>query len=80
MPIYEYRCNDCNKVSEFLFGVTKENIEIICKNCRSRNMSKIFSKSYVSIGKNVNQAGKTCCGRDERCERPPCSYDVKCER
>ncbi len=80
MPIYEYKCDDCGKVSEFLFGVTQEGVEIICNHCGSKNMNKIFSKSYVSVGKSNNLAGKTCCGRDERCEKPPCSDIGKCER
>lgn len=49
MPIYEYRCNDCDKKSTFLVGVTGDTqLNIICQNCKSENLSRIISKvSFV---------------------------------
>lgn len=81
MPVYEYQCKNCGKVSEFLIGVVQENIEIKCKYCGSKELNKIFFKSFVSRGGNLipYQGGKTCCGRDERCKVPPCS-DGTCVR
>ena len=82
MPIYEYRCNNCGGVSEFLEGVGQEKIEKICKHCGSKKLSKIFSKSFVSTSGHLigSQGGTTCCGRTERCETPPCSDDGVCKR
>ena len=82
MPIYEYKCNTCSKISEFLEGVGQERIEKLCKHCGAKNLSKIFSKSFVSTSGHIigSQGGTTCCGRTERCEKPPCSDDGTCKR
>jgi len=82
MPIYEYRCKDCGQISEFLEGVGEERVEKVCKYCKSKELSKIFSRSNVSMGGHIigSQGGTTCCGRTERCEKPPCSDDGVCKR
>jgi len=82
MPIYEYKCKDCGKVSEFLVGVTKDAVEIKCSFCNSENLDKIFSQSFVSTSGHIigAQGGKACCGRDERCDTPPCSDGSTCRR
>lgn len=82
MPIYEYKCRDCGKVSEFLIGVTKENPEIKCGFCNSKKLDKLFSQSFVATSNRIigSQGGKTCCGRAERCDTPPCSGGGVCKR
>ena len=82
MPIYEYKCKDCGKISEFFAGVSQQKLDIKCEYCGSRKMSKIFSKSYVITNSSVigSQGGKTCCGRDERGDSPPCADDSLCKR
>ena len=47
MPIYEYRCNDCGKISEFLLIKTDETFIPQCKRCKSKKMSRILSKVRV---------------------------------
>jgi len=42
MPIYEYRCNQCSKVSEILVGVSSDNEAFTCKHCGSNDLEKIF--------------------------------------
>jgi len=81
MPIYEYECRNCGKISEFLIGVMEKEARIECKYCRSKEMNKIFSKSFISTGGDLinMQNDKTCCGKDERCDIPPCS-DGACQR
>ena len=75
MPIYEYRCNNCGKISEFLVGVVREELEIKCNHCGSKELNKVFSRTgLVKSGHLIaSQGGKTCCGRTERCDVPPCS-------
>lgn len=82
MPIYEYKCKNCGKVSEFLEVVGEGKIERFCKHCGSRELTKIISVSNVSSSGHFigSQGGKTCCGRDEPCETPPCSDDGICKR
>lgn len=82
MPIYEYKCRDCGKISEFLVGVGQGKAEIKCNSCGSKELEKIFSQNFVSTGSRImgSQRGKTCCGRDERCDTPPCSSGGVCRR
>ncbi len=47
MPIYEYRCNDCGKVSEFLLIKTDETFIPECKRCKSKKMTRILSRVRV---------------------------------
>lgn len=82
MPIYEYRCADCGKISDFLEGIGQEEIEKECKYCGSKQLNRMLSVSHVSSGRSTvgSQNGGTCCGRAERCEKPPCSDDEICKR
>ncbi|MCD6599276.1 MAG: zinc ribbon domain-containing protein [Dehalococcoidia bacterium] len=78
MPIYEYRCLSCGKISEiFLRGSESEDIE--CPLCGSKNLEKLLPASYA-IKMNSSMSSRTCCGRIERCEVPPCSEDATCRR
>ena len=47
MPIYEYRCEDCGKVSEFLLIRTGETLIPQCKRCKSKKMSRVLSRVRV---------------------------------
>lgn len=82
MPIYEYKCEKCGEITELLVGVVQEESNIECKNCGSKELVRIFSKSNVLTKGNLigSQKGKTCCGREERCDKPPCSDGGTCRR
>jgi len=47
MPIYEYRCQDCGKVSEFLLIRTDEDFVPQCKKCKGKKMSRVLSRVRV---------------------------------
>jgi putative FmdB family regulatory protein len=47
MPIYEYRCEDCGKISEFFLLRTDEAFVPECKKCKSKKMSRVLSKVRV---------------------------------
>ncbi len=47
MPIYEYRCEDCGKISEFLLIKSDETFVPQCKKCKSKKMSRVLSKVRV---------------------------------
>jgi len=47
MPIYEYRCDDCGKISEFLLIKTDKNFVPQCNRCKSKKMSRVLSKVRV---------------------------------
>ena len=47
MPIYEYRCDDCGKISEFLLIKSGETLVPRCKRCQSKKMSRVLSRVRV---------------------------------
>ena len=79
MPIYEYQCKSCGEIGEFLVGTSGSEAEIICKNCGNNELEKVMSVTAFSMGEK-RPSGGTCCGREERCETPPCSTDNVCRR
>lgn len=78
MPIYDFRCKECGKVSE-IFLRDFHSGAIRCPGCGSEHLEKLFSVPYVVRGE-ASAPGTTCCGRTERCEAPPCSTDDVCRR
>jgi putative FmdB family regulatory protein len=47
MPIYEFRCEDCGKISEFLLIKAEEVFIPQCKRCKSKKMSRVLSRVRV---------------------------------
>lgn len=80
MPIYEYRCNQCSKVSEILVGVGSDDEAFTCKHCGSNDLEKILSVSSFTFSGSTRAPGTTCCGREERCDTSPCSTGGICMR
>lgn len=78
MPIYEYRCKNCGERVEILVR-SGSNGSPICPNCGSALLEKLLSVPHVMMGQR-RPAGRTCCGREERCETPPCSEGGACRR
>jgi putative FmdB family regulatory protein len=78
MPIYEYRCQSCGAVSEIWEGVGTRRDPIVCKKCGENALEKVLSISHAV--KNSRPKGATCCGREERCDKPPCSSGSSCQR
>ncbi len=79
MPIYEYRCSACGKVSEIMVGIGEHSDEVRCSHCGSTSLSKV--PTFASIAKHYSRPhGKTCCGRDERCDTPSCETNGPCCR
>jgi putative FmdB family regulatory protein len=64
MPLYEYLCLDCGKVSEVL--ILRSDDEPQCQACSSANLKKLLSahSSYSgsSGGRLPGPGDSTCCG------------------
>jgi putative FmdB family regulatory protein len=79
MPIYEYQCNACGAISEFLVGIGPKSETLSCKECGSPELGKMISVSHPLKGER-RAPGHTCCGREERCSTPPCGAGGSCRR
>jgi putative FmdB family regulatory protein len=78
MPIYEYRCLECGRISAiFLRSLNSQNVR--CPACGSYKLDRLLSASYT-LKTGASTPGMTCCGRTERCETPPCSSNDTCRR
>jgi len=47
MPIYEYRCNQCEKEFHQLILTRRETTRVRCKFCQSRNLTRLLSAFSV---------------------------------
>lgn len=63
MPIYEYRCPECGKKSEFITFRISEPVPEVCKHCSSESIQRIPSRVRVRLSEET---------RMERLADPSC--------
>lgn len=80
MPIFEYRCRDCGAGFESV-ALPGRKEQARCPQCGSAGLEKQFS-AFATPGRSGAGApgGGTCCGREERCDSPPCDEGGTCRR
>jgi putative FmdB family regulatory protein len=73
--MFEYKCGSCGTVSEFLVGVSQDREQILCGDCGSHHMMKVFSPMSFSV---KTEAQGCACGmqRGETCEAAGCPNAV----
>ena len=79
MPIYEFRCQQCREVFDFLLANLTDSRTLTCPVCGSQNLERLISAPSLLKGM-AKEVGITCCGREERCETSPCSTGERCQR
>jgi putative FmdB family regulatory protein len=47
LPIYEYRCRDCRRVSSFLVLNFKEPFTPLCRHCGGQSLERLLSRVHV---------------------------------
>lgn len=72
MPIYEYRCAGCGRVFESLRALAVADDPAPCPDCGKAAKRILSAPAGIRMGAG-RAPGSTCCGRDERCDSPPCS-------
>ena len=83
MPTYEYQCTACGLRFERRQAMTEAPV-VECPECRGE-VHRVISggggfilkgaahgRSAHGSACSLEHAGRTCCGRDERCDKPPC--------
>lgn len=84
MITYEYECESCGLQFEFRQAITEELLHE-CPKCKGKLNLTVSGGSGFMIkenrrerrGRNSNgcsfeSSGRTCCGQEERCGKPPC--------
>lgn len=71
MPIYEFRCLECNNTFEKLFFNSDETIELCCPDCKSQSFERVVSESNYALGagpggKQTKISTKSC-GPSNKC-------------
>jgi len=79
VPIYNLRCHVCGEVSEFLVANFSDSTTLACPGCGSQSLERLISAPSLLKGR-AHAPGATCCGKEERCETPPCSTGEQCLR
>ncbi len=49
MPIYEFKCNGCNKKFETILTSSAKVSEVTCPECQSKNIKKTISASSYRL-------------------------------
>ena len=59
MPIYTYVCEDCGEKFDCLVGVGKDDKELKCKKCGSKNIEQTIASFNVGSS-DISSSGSTC--------------------
>ncbi|MDD5167405.1 MAG: zinc ribbon domain-containing protein [Syntrophales bacterium] len=70
MPIYEYECEGCGAINEFIVFDDHEALQ--CKSCQSGNLRKLMSAHNTATSNETfaGPAGGGCCGSPHSCGTP----------
>jgi putative FmdB family regulatory protein len=49
MPIYEYRCQECRRISSFLILNLNDPFAPVCKQCGSLSLERVISRVHVRL-------------------------------
>ena len=78
MPIFEYRCTDCDAVTEVLVRTPTDEENVTCESCGGSKVHKMLSAAAVAVkggadGRSPDCGREArCCGRSAPCDAPPC--------
>ena len=76
MPLYDYKCDSCGKVTEFRF-TTFDGASVACPDCGSDNMEKLLSASYMIKMGTPSSCG-TCLEPSSSCQDSGCPSGGSC--
>ena len=64
MPIYEYKCNDCDNIFEILTTSSKPEDKVQCSKCKSDKITKLISTGSFKLnsGTGLSSAAPSGCG------------------
>jgi len=57
MPLYEYRCPECDTRLEILRRISEADAELVCPNCKTALMTRQFS-TFATTGCGSGGAGR----------------------
>ncbi len=79
MPIYEFKCMDCEEFVEFLLKSADEEVEMVCSKCKSENLERVISATNYSMGagSTPSSSGQGASSTTRKCSGGSCTtYDI----
>jgi putative FmdB family regulatory protein len=75
MPLYEFKCQDCDKYIEILVMNKEEEVEMKCPDCGSVNLERILSSTSHVMG--IAPGGQASAVKTRNCSSGSCTtYDI----
>lgn len=74
MPIFEFKCLDCDQYMEILVMNKQEEVEMACSHCGSGNLERILSTTNLAIAGAAAQPANSGAGAQTRtCSSGSCT-------
>jgi putative FmdB family regulatory protein len=74
MPIFEFKCLDCDEYMEILVLNKQEEVELVCSKCGSGNLERILSStSHVVTGGGSGQPSGGAHSQTRTCSSGSCT-------
>ena len=71
MPIFEFRCAECDEVFEKLFMNSDDKTDMTCPNCKAETIERVVSATNYAIGTgpggNQPKITTKSCGGSNQC-------------
>ena len=53
MPIYEFKCRDCDRLTSIFVRTPSAEYDAVCRHCRGRNLTRLVSRFAVVRGEDA---------------------------
>ncbi|MBW1989461.1 MAG: zinc ribbon domain-containing protein [Deltaproteobacteria bacterium] len=73
MPIYEFRCRDCNEVFELLQLGASQDDEAKCPTCGKQNFERVLSVTNHAVGGKSGGASSGVSKQERTCSQGECT-------
>jgi len=76
MPIYEFKCLECNDSLELLVMNSEDVVDLKCKSCNSRDLERIISSTSYSMAAGSGES-TSITSQTRECSGGSCTtYDI----
>ncbi|MBI9074101.1 MAG: zinc ribbon domain-containing protein [Desulfatibacillum sp.] len=77
MPIFEFKCLECEEVFEVLCVNSDDTVAMECKKCQSPNIERILSSTNFAMGSSGGGQGAGASAQTRSCSTGSCTtYNV----
>ncbi len=75
MPIFEFKCMDCNEFMEMLVMGKQDEVETVCSKCGSENLERVLSYTNHTVtgGSHSRQADPGASAQTRSCSTGSCT-------